>query len=142
MPWIIVLTKCDLLSVLEVAQSISAVDADLAIKFPNLVVESEEETQKMTKKTLETNFGKLKRIIPVSSATGAGIQKLWRDLLICAKSTTINPEEENSSAVREHRNADVTRRSDVLKQLNDIKKSRLAAAEKVKAMNIRNGYQN
>ena len=134
-PWIIVLTKCDLLSVVEVAQSIAAVDSDLILKFPYLATEinfEKGETKdgiKMDIKALETNFGVSKRIIPVSSATGAGVQRLWTDLLYCAKSTTLYPDEVvNSNAVREHRNADAVRRNDLIKQLQNIKKARMKAA--------------
>ena len=134
-PWIIVLTKCDLLSVLEVAQSIAAVDADLILKFPHLATEinlengKTKEGIKMDIKALETNFGISKRIIPVSSATGAGVQRLWTDLLYLAKSTTLYPDEVvNSNAVREHRNADAVRRNDLVNQLKNIKKERMKAA--------------
>ena len=80
-------------------------------------------------KALETNFGISKRIIPVSSATGAGVQRLWTDLLYFAKSTTLYPDEVvNSNAVREHRNADAVRRNDLVNQLKNIKKERMKAA--------------
>ena len=49
-PWIIVLTKCDLLSVVEVAQSIAAVDSDLIFKFPYLATEINIEKNEKIKK--------------------------------------------------------------------------------------------
>ena len=141
-PWIIVLTKCDLLSVLEVAQSIAAVDADLIVKFPYLATDINLENGKTKEgikidiKALETNFGISKRIIPVSSATGAGVQRLWTDLLYCAKSTTLYPDEVvNSNAVREHRNADAVRRNDLVRQLQNIKKARMKAASATSVKN-------
>ena len=65
-------------------------------------------------------------IIPVSASTGAGVQRLWNDLSACAKSSTSNPLEPNTSAVREHRNSDLVRRADLIRQLNDIKKKKMA----------------
>lgn len=123
------------MSVTEVAQSIAAVDMDLITKFPHLGEEINNENNTISgikinsKSFSETNFGNSKCIIPVSSATGAGVQRLWTDLLYCAKSTTLYPDEVvNSNAVREHKNADAVRRNDLVRQLQVIKKIRLKAA--------------
>ena len=136
------------------------------------------EKQKLNLKSVDNKFGICKRIIPVSSATGAGIQRLWTDILECAKLSTYSLSDlnnnsnnngnnngssnsndsenymsgsgsgtgggsgvdfeimsSNSHAVREHRNADVVRRSDLVRQLMDIKKSKIKAAQK---SNIKN----
>lgn len=76
-------------------------------------------------------------IIPVSASTGAGVQRLWTDLSACAKASTSNPLEANTSAVREHKNSDLVRRADLIRQLNDIKKKK-AAREKKELINNNN----
>ena len=69
-------------------------------------------------------------IIPVSASTGAGVQKLWTDLSACAKASTSNPLEANTSSVREHRNSDLVRRADLIRQLNVIKRNKVAREKK------------
>jgi putative protein kinase ArgK-like GTPase of G3E family len=114
-----VLTKCDLLSSKEVAQSIKAIDDDLIARYPTL-----SDPAHIVKKDLGTAFGVAKMIIPVSASTGAGVQRLWTDLSACAKASTSNPTEPNTSAVREHKNSDLVRRADLIRQLNEIKKKK------------------
>jgi tRNA U34 5-carboxymethylaminomethyl modifying GTPase MnmE/TrmE len=117
----IVLTKCDLLSAEEVAQSIVAVDEDLLTRYPELSNPTHIPNLKVT----DTAFGSCKKIIPVASSTGAGIQRLWTELLACVKASTSPSNEGVSTAVREHRHADLVRRADILRQLHQIKKSKL-----------------
>lgn len=119
----IILTKCDLLSAEEVAQSIAAVDEDILSKYPQLATPVHIPNLKVT----DTAFGSCKKIIPVSSSTGAGVQRLWTELLACVRSTTSNPGEgeRDSTAVREHKHADLVRRADLLRQLHQIKKNKL-----------------
>jgi tRNA U34 5-carboxymethylaminomethyl modifying GTPase MnmE/TrmE len=117
----IVLTKCDLLSAEEVAQSIVAVDEDLLTRYPELSNPTHIPNLKVT----DMAFGSCKKIIPVASSTGAGIQRLWTELLACVKASTSPSNEGVSTAVREHRHADLVRRADILRQLHQIKKSKL-----------------
>ena len=119
----IILTKCDLLSAEEVAQSILAVDQDLLSKYPELSTPAHIPNLKVT----DTAFGSCKKIIPVASSTGAGIQRLWTELLACVKASTSTStsSEGVSTAVREHKHADLVRRADILRQLHQIKKSKL-----------------
>jgi putative protein kinase ArgK-like GTPase of G3E family len=78
----------------------------------------------IVRRDLGTAFGEAKMIIPVSASTGAGVQRLWTDLSACAKASTSNPTEPNTSAVREHKNSDLVRRADLIRQLNEIKKKK------------------
>jgi hypothetical protein len=117
----IILTKCDLLSAEEVAQSIVAVDEDLLTRYPELSNPTHIPNLKVT----DAAFGSCKKIIPVASSTGAGIQRLWTELLACVKASTSPSKEGVSTAVSEHRHADLVRRADILRQLHQIKKSKL-----------------
>jgi hypothetical protein len=120
----IILTKCDLLSAEEVAQSIVAVDLDLLSRYPELSNPAHIPNLKVT----DAAFGSCKKIIPVASSTGAGIQRLWTELLACVKASTsiaTSSKEGVSTAVREHKHADLVRRADILRQLHQIKKSKL-----------------
>lgn len=82
-PWQIILTKGDLLTVEQLAQSIEAVKQDVAQYC------SAEGAQPAT-------------VIPVSSSTGAGVQKLWREL---KKVVDVNARQAPPGSVREHFNA-------------------------------------
>jgi GTP-binding protein len=76
-PWQIILTKGDLLTPEGLAQSIALVTEDLQ----------------------EFKGSAERRILPVSSSTGAGVQSLWRDLKACVEATSkLAP----AGSVREH----------------------------------------
>ena len=75
---------------------------------------------------LEGEFSSSRRIIPVSSSTGAGIQRLWMDLVSCAKASVSSNLDPNPASVKEHKHADLVRRSDLVRQLQKIKKEKSA----------------
>lgn len=83
--WRVILTKADLLPCLTLAQSLTAVENDIREICDEGIT-----------------------ALPVSSSTGAGIQRLWRELVSCADaSARPGP----SGSVREHFRAEVLRRS-------------------------------
>ena len=73
-----------------------------------------------------------RRIIPVSSSTGAGIQNLWLDLVSCAKASTSSNLDANPASVKEHKHADLVRRSDLVRQIQKIKKEKSAKGKNEK----------
>ena len=74
-------------------------------------------------------------VVPVSAATGAGVQRLWLRLLHQARLSTLDapsqndnapsqiPSQMNPFAVREHRNAALLRKQDYLRQLSRFRKA-------------------
>ena len=72
-------------------------------------------------------------VVPVSAATGAGVQRLWLRILHHARLSTIDhtdidapsqiPSQINPFAVREHRHAALLRKQDYLRQLSKYRKT-------------------
>jgi len=137
-PWQVVLTKCDLLPPLRVAQSLVAVEQDLraAHLLPDDVGRADADGAGA--RLLSSGAA----VVPVSAATGAGVQRLWLHLRECARAATPPPrtatdggsvgdgdgddgdgdvgddDASNPHAVREHVNAPFLRKADFLRQLN------------------------
>lgn len=91
-PWHVILTKCDLLSPLQVAQSMMVVEQDLRDDglFTKGVAPDKSETtrekgQNMDAMSLLSNHV----ILPVSAATGAGVHRLWLQLRDSALQATV-----------------------------------------------------
>ena len=147
-PWLVVLTKCDLMSPTMVARSILATEQDLIANGLGLGLGSEvgpdyvndedgDEVQDgETRTTLNQTTSYQGMVVPVSAATGAGVQRLWLRLLHHARLSTIDhtdsnapsqsidsPSQINPFAVREHRNAALLRKQDYLRQLSRFRKT-------------------
>ena len=73
--WQIVLTKCDLLTPEQLAQSLKIVEDDLYLLIYEIESKSKSEL-----KVKRAN----KLIIPLCASTGAGINNLWHDISECA----------------------------------------------------------
>ena len=87
--WRVILTKADLLSCDLLARSLTAVEADIRDFYAEDIV-----------------------VLPVSSSTGAGIRRLWKELNACVDASA-RPAPPGS--VREHLMADAVRRSAVFR---------------------------
>ena len=154
LPWLVVLTKCDLMSPTMVARSILATEQDLVANGlglgskvgPDCNVNDEDEDEDKDAKThttLNQSTSYQGMVVPVSAATGAGVQRLWLRLLHHARLSTIDhtdtdspsqiydtpsqiydtPSQINPFAVREHRNAALLRKQDYLRQLSRFRKT-------------------
>ena len=146
LPWLVVLTKCDLMSPTMVARSILATEQDLIANGLGLGSEvgpayvndedGNEVQDEETRTTLNQTTGYQGMVVPVSAATGAGVQRLWLRLLYHARLSTIDhtdtdspsqiydaPSQINPFAVREHRNAALLRKQDYLRQLSRFRKT-------------------
>lgn len=77
-PWQLILTKTDILSIRDLARSIAIVEKDLAslvdVSGRRLWTRDESEGVAL--------------VLPVSSSSGAGVAALWRELLACADATS------------------------------------------------------
>lgn len=146
-PWQVVLTKCDLLPPLRVAQSLVVVEQDL--RAAHLLPADADDAATATGARLLSSGA---AVVPVSAATGAGVQRLWLHLRDCARTATRPPrpprsttttngigeawdaevngevdgeadgDASNPHAVREHVNASLLRKADFLRQLNAYRK--------------------
>ena len=135
-PWLVVLTKCDLMSPAMVARSILATEQDLIANGLGLglgqgyVEDADDQTTPSHIPSQTTGL-----VVPVSAATGAGVQRLWLRLLHQARLSTLDapsqndnapsqiPSQMNPFAVREHRNAALLRKQDYLRQLSRFRKA-------------------
>lgn len=114
-PWQIVLTKCDLLTTIELAKCVTIINDDLknVTKRLNPDDNSEDENDLLSN-----------RIMLVSASTGAGIHQLWLDLKKCAHSTSISPSPTLEHVVREHENSEKLRRKVITDSIQKRKTSR------------------
>lgn len=145
-PRLIVLTKSDLLSVEELAASMTAVAADLEqIPYTNTQNAAKEaKLEVFTGSELWRSLG-FPDIVPVSAATGAGVQTLWQVLLSVARQSSKElpdapseifaggrpfvsaraglPLRQESTAVREHKLAGKLREQHSIKVISSRKPS-------------------
>ena len=110
-PWRIVLTKCDLLSLelLEICILVLLLD----LMQLGLIENIENSFGESNIGGEGPNYTSL--VIPVSASTGAGIQKLWSELIIRARETSVPTAlsangQENPATVREHSSAKLMRK--------------------------------
>ena len=145
-PWQVVLTKCDLMSAEDVARSMTVVESDLRDLIRRNFDESGDRENGHSRDITSVNLGNTNStrsrsplIFPVSAHTGAGIQHLWRGLREQARRDTIVLKSDNNGegddegegdsaglpahAVREHRNASLLRRKDLLRRFKTRKTS-------------------
>jgi hypothetical protein len=154
-PWLVVLTKCDLMSPTMVARSILATEQDLVanglgpgVGYDDIVhgedgdenEDDEDDTTRSSPTQTNSSYHDRHLVVPVSAATGAGVQRLWLRLLHHARLSTIDhtdtdtlsnshdndnddlPRQTNPFAVREHHNAALLRKQDYLRQLSKYRK--------------------
>ena len=107
--WQIVLTKCDLLTTIELAKCMTIINDDL-----KEVTKRPKTDDFYNNDDIDDNDLLSNRIIPVSAATGAGIHQLWLDLKKCAFSTSISPSPTLEHVVREHENSKKLRRKAII----------------------------
>eukprot|EP01035_Chromulina_nebulosa_P020630 gene20630-26747_t len=112
-PWQVVLTKADLLSLDNISKAIYLIESDLLDVF-KIGSEKLWSTSETTISLNQSTNSKVEHslIVPVSCSTGVGIPELWSNLLTCALLSTVpsgsKPELViNDSRVREHYNANL-----------------------------------
>ena len=107
LPWQIVLTKADLISTYELAQTLQVVETDL--------------TYVIGRAGRPAPKRALLPVLPVSASTGAGVKHLYQSLEKRSISHTVKeggaPNDLPSHAVREHRDAFLVRRRQAIDRL-------------------------